>query len=161
MATLDEWERELGERVAYIELLGELNLSDEQVKNIGEKLAELVQHLGQSEAFQIVASKYPTSLAAYLVAKGVHGYQSGTYWASVAEETGLSGTNAQQWLGQFFEQFLQTHHLPTFRGIGGHRYVTIILLHGESPPIPWLIFSNIFSIQSFHILTLSEQAPRI
>jgi RNA polymerase primary sigma factor len=133
MATLDEWERDLGEKVAYIELLGELNLSEEEVQYLGEKIAKLVHHWGLSEAFHILASKYPTCLAVYLVAKGVYGYQGGNYWSSVAEETGLSGPYAQQWLGQFFEKFLQTHHLPAFRGIGGHRYVTIILLHGGIP----------------------------
>src|SRR5581483_10539553 len=123
MATLGEWEQDLCEKIAFVELLGELNLTEEHVQIIGSLIAELVQHLGHAQAFQVLERKFPTCLAVYLVAKGVYGYDSGTYWASIGEETGLSGPNAHQRLGQFFEQFLQMNQLPTFRGVGGHRYV--------------------------------------
>ena len=128
--TLTDWEEELGKKIAYLELLGELNLLDEQVRNIGKLIAGLVSHWGQSETIRILESKYPACLAVYLVAKGVYGYQGGDYWSSIAEEIGLS---AQRHLGQFFEQFLQKRNLASFPGVGGYRYVTIILLHGGIP----------------------------
>src|SRR5713101_3351183 len=130
MYTLAEWEKYLSEKIAYVELLGELDLSDEQVKSLGKMMAELVRCYGQSETLRILESNYPTALAVYLVAKGIYGYQEGTYWASIAEESSL---NAQQRLGQFFEQFLQENNLPSFLNVGGYRYVTIILLHGGIP----------------------------
>jgi len=36
-------------------------------------------------------------------------------------------------MGQFFERFLHENGLPAFAGIGGYRYITIILLHGGLP----------------------------
>ena len=133
MLTLGEWENQLSEKIAYIELLGELNLSDEQVKDLGKKIAQLVMRDGQSMAISILARTYPVCLAVYLVSKGIYGYESGDYWSGVFNETGLIGISAQTRLGQFFEEFLRHKNLPTFPGVGGHRYVTIILLHGGIP----------------------------
>lgn len=132
MVMLAEWEQDLHEKIAYIELLGELNLSEEQTKSLGARIAELVHRCGSPEALHILEESYPACLAVSLVAQGVYGYRGGDYWSSIAEETGL-GLNAQQRLGQFIEQFLWKNNLPSFPGVGGHRYVTIILLHGGIP----------------------------
>jgi RNA polymerase primary sigma factor len=128
--TLVTWEKVLNEKIAYLELLGELDLLDEHVRSIGKLIAELVSHWGQSEAIRILETKYPACLAIYLVAKGVYGYKGGDYWSSITEEIGLS---AQRHLGQFFERFLRERNLPSFPGVGGYRYVTIVLLHGGIP----------------------------
>jgi hypothetical protein len=72
-------------------------------------IAKLVCHWGQSEALRILESSYPVCLAAYLVAKGVYGYQDGKYWSSITEGIGLSD---QRRLGLFFEHFLRERNLP-------------------------------------------------
>ncbi len=130
MNTLGEWEKNLCEKIAYVELLGELNLSEEQAGNLGKMIADLVRQRGQSDALHTLESKYPSCLAVYLVAKGVYGYEGGDYWSSITEGIGLS---SQQRLGQFFIQFLKERSLPFFPDVGGYRYVTVILLHGGIP----------------------------
>ncbi len=130
MYTLGKWEKELSEKLSFIELLGELDLSRQQAKQLEQKIADVVYRTSQLEALRILARKYPTCLAVYLVTKGIYGYKEGVYWDSIAAKVGL---NAQKQMGQFFEQFLQKHNLPTFSDVGGYRYVTNILLHGGIP----------------------------
>ena len=130
MNTLGEWEKNLCEKIAYVELLGELNLSEQQARNLGKMIADLVRCYGQSDALHVLENKYPCCLAVYLATKGVYGYEGGDYWSSIKEEFGLS---SQQRLGPFFEQFLQERNLPSFPDVGGYRYVTNILLHGGIP----------------------------
>ncbi|HVB25287.1 MAG TPA: sigma-70 family RNA polymerase sigma factor [Ktedonobacteraceae bacterium] len=130
MHTLGKWEKELSEKLPYIELLGELDLSQQQARQLELKIADAVYLYGQSEALLTLKRKYPTCLAVYLVTKGIYGYKEGVYWESVAAKAKLT---AQKQMGQFFEQFLREHNFPTFPDVGGYRYVTIILLHGGIP----------------------------
>jgi len=134
IAGLAEWEKKLREMVEYVELLGELDLTEEDVKHIGSLIAELVRSRGQALALRALKIPYTTTLAVYLVAKGVYGYHEGNYWESVAEEIGWDKSNVQQ-LGLLFEGFLRDHTLPAFPGGSQHglRYVSVILLHGGIP----------------------------
>ena len=130
MHTLGKWEKELSDKLPFVELLGEIDLSPQQAKQLEQKIDEMVYRFGQSEAIHSLAKNFPTCLAVYLVTKGIYGYKEGTYWESVASGSRLT---AQNRLGQFFEQFLQQQKLPAFSHIGGYRYVTSILLHGGIP----------------------------
>jgi len=77
MLTLGEWENFLSQKIAYVELLGELDLTDEQVEDLGKKIAQLVIRQGQSSAIGILERSYHVRLAVYLVSKGIYGYESG------------------------------------------------------------------------------------
>jgi RNA polymerase primary sigma factor len=118
-------------------LLGELNLSVEEARDLGQAIAQLVKRNGQMPAIGLLRRQYPASLAVYLVFKGLSGYESGNYWSAVGEETGLNSVNAHQEMGQAFEKFLSENNLPLFRGLisldKARRYVTRILLHGGIP----------------------------
>jgi RNA polymerase sigma factor (sigma-70 family) len=133
MTTVSEQEKELRERIRYVELLGELNLSYDWQRQFGTNVANLVRDHGSARALRVLEEKCPSCLAVYLVAKGIYGYLGGNYWSSVEEDTELTSINIQQQLGLFFEQFLHSHGLPSFPGVGGRRYVDIILLHGGIP----------------------------
>lgn len=130
MYTLGKWEKELSEKLSFIELLGELDLSRQQAKQLEQKIADVVYQTSQLEALRILVHKYPTCLAVYLVTKGIYGYKEGVYWESIAAKARLT---AQKRMGQFFERFLQERNLPAFSDVGGYRYVTNILLHGGIP----------------------------
>src|SRR5260370_1344933 len=106
MDSLADWEKDLREKIDYIELLGELNLSQDDVRQIGSLIANLFCTYDQSTTLHILKRRYAVCLAVYLVAKGIYGYQGGDYWTSIKEEIGLTSGNIQQQVGQFFEQFL-------------------------------------------------------
>ncbi|HVB74085.1 MAG TPA: hypothetical protein VNE38_11080, partial [Ktedonobacteraceae bacterium] len=134
IAELVDWENNLQEMIAYVELLGELDLTEDDVKRIGVLIARLVRSSSQATALQVLKTACSTTLAAYLVAKGVYGYREGNYWESIAEEIGWNTGTIQQ-LGLLFEDFLRDHALPTFPGGSQHglRYVSVVLLHGGIP----------------------------
>ncbi len=133
MTTVGELEKELRERIKYVELLGELNFSDASHQYLGAFIADMVRHHGPTRALHFLKEKCPVCLATYLVIRGIYAYQEGNYWSGVEEDTGLSGIKIQQQLGLFFEQFLHSNGLPSFPGLGGRRYVDVILLHGGIP----------------------------
>jgi DNA-directed RNA polymerase sigma subunit (sigma70/sigma32) len=130
MYTLGKWEKYLSEKLPFVELLGELDISQQQARQLEQKIADVVYQVSQLEALRILERKYPTCFAVYLVTKGIYGYKEGVYWESIAAKAKLT---AQKRMGQFFESFLQGHNFPTFSDIGGYRYVTNILLHGGIP----------------------------
>ncbi|HEY1353138.1 MAG TPA: sigma-70 family RNA polymerase sigma factor [Ktedonobacteraceae bacterium] len=134
MTTAVEWEISLRERIAYVELLGELNLSSQETGDLGQALAQLIgRNNEQLAAVSLLSRNYPACLAVYLVCKGISGYDGGDYWTAVGEETGLTSSKAHQEMGRAFEQFLHDHGLPLFGNLRGLRYVTPILLHGGIP----------------------------
>ena len=130
MYTLGKWEKDLSGKLPFIELLGELDLTQQQARQLEQKIADVVYQVGQLDALHILERKYPSCFAVYLVTKGIYGYKEGVYWESIAAKAGLT---AQKRMGQFFEQFLREHNLSIFSDVGGYRYVTNILLHGGIP----------------------------
>jgi len=133
MTTAVEWEISLSEKIAYVELLGELNLSSDEVLDLGQAIKQMVVRNGQISAASILRNTYPSCLAVYMVFKGISGYDSGDYWSAVGEETGLTSASAHQEMRKAFEKFLRENGLPLFGDLGGLRYVTPILLHGGVP----------------------------
>src|SRR5713101_7342773 len=99
MATVGEQEKELREKIKYVELLGELNLSYTSNQKFGTFIANLVRQYGSASALHILTVKCPARFAVYLVAKGIYGYREGNYWSGVTEDTALTGINIQQQLG--------------------------------------------------------------
>ena len=154
MTTLTEYEQLLRDKIQYVELLGELDLPLEWAKRFSEWITDCIEKYGSTKALSHIKEKYASCLAIYLVTKGVYGYREGNYWSGVSEDISLNVIPTQQQLGPFFEQFLQSHSLPLFPGIGGRRYVDIILLHGG---IPKYSLSDFFT----HILHSALLRPEL
>src|SRR5437660_7429749 len=133
MPKLTEQEQLLRKKIQYVELLCEINLSQEWTKEFSAWIAKFIESHGVTKALRHIKEKYAFCLAIYLVTKGIYGYQEGNYWSSVSEDVAISVSDVRQQLGPFFEQFLRDHSLPIFPGLGGRRYVDIILLHGGIP----------------------------
>ncbi|MGH2509649.1 MAG: hypothetical protein ACRDHZ_19905, partial [Ktedonobacteraceae bacterium] len=103
MTTIVEWECTLSEKIAYVELLGELNLSAEEALDLGQAITQLVKRNGPGPAVDLLIRQYPASLAVYLVFKGISSYDSGNYWSAIGEETGLTSDKMHTRLGQCLE----------------------------------------------------------
>ncbi|QBD80733.1 sigma-70 family RNA polymerase sigma factor [Ktedonosporobacter rubrisoli] len=132
MQTWAVFEQELCERIEYVELLGELDFAPDWIEQFGNAVIKLSKQSGSARALRCLAERYPASLAAYMVARGIEGYQEGNYWSNIIPDVELSGAN-EQFLRKFFANFLDEHHLPAFVGLGGRKYVDVILLHGGIP----------------------------
>jgi len=88
MHTLGKWEKVLGEKLPSIELLGELELTQNEAQLLEQEVAELVYRFGQNAALQMLEHSYPICLAVYLVINGIFEYKDGDYWSSVTAKTG-------------------------------------------------------------------------
>lgn len=133
MATLENWENALKQQLATADLIGELDLTQEQTKEIGRLIRGLI---GPKSDFQrvtqVLRRRYPRSLAAFLVFQGIYGYDGGDYWSAVCSAIGIAASpNCTTTWGQAFE--LITEELGLNRPFAGHRYVGAILGHGGIP----------------------------
>ncbi|BCL80054.1 hypothetical protein ccbrp13_25190 [Ktedonobacteria bacterium brp13] len=132
MPSLNSLEKNLLERIKYIELLGELDISEDQVKELETEIAQYIQQFDQVKALDILTTRYPTSLALCLVLIGVSDYHDGNYWTGVAQSIQIQSGHAQSRLRSFFNQFVQEHGLAMLNDTG-RKYVGSILLHGGIP----------------------------
>ena len=131
MATLDDWENKLKPQMAEIDLIGELNLTQEQTQEIGTLIRGLMRRsVDFQRATTVLRRSYPRSFAAFLVFQGLYGYHEGDYWSVVCAATDLPPGYTAFW-GQAFEQAVAT--LGLSRQFAGHRYVGAILGHGGIP----------------------------
>ncbi len=128
----NQQEKELGEKLRYVELLGELNISEEWVSQFRAFVTHKYRNYEHTHVLRLLTQTYPICLAVYLVMQGVYGYWGGDYWSQVLEDNELSVSNTL-FLGQFFEKFLNQHSLPSFHNIKSFRYVSNILVHGGIP----------------------------
>ncbi|MDW8403001.1 RNA polymerase sigma factor RpoD/SigA [Chloroflexus sp.] len=127
---LSSLEQHFAQELENVTLIGELQFTRELVTNIADTIRSLVGRYSFAEASRILTQQYPCTLAVYLVGQGIYGYQGGNYWSGLIEAIGNNGV--REW-GPFFLSFLQQRDLPTFRDLGGHAYVTSILIHGGIP----------------------------
>lgn len=134
LGSLEEWERRLRPQIAKVDLLGDLQLSREDLHCIGRLIRILVHDMDWSEALDYLERHCPCTYAAFLVALGIHYYEAGDFWSAVRKVTGLhiSTTQASQ-LGQLFENIVKRLPVVQFPHISGHRYVGPILAHGGIP----------------------------
>lgn len=136
MTKLDDWEHKLSGQMATIELIGELDLTSEEIQEIGQLIASLTHSQGAKPALGHLKRRYPATLAAFLVFQGGSSYHSndkGDFWPGVCEAAGIPyNPNYTLALGQYFEQILQRFGLR--HDFAGQRYVGEILGHGGIPP---------------------------
>lgn len=131
MATLESWENNLKQRLAGVDLIGELDLRPEEAQEIGTLIRGLIRRSSDFQhATQTLRLSYRCSLAAFLVFQGVYGYNEGDYWSAVCAATGIPASFTSTW-GQAFEQIVG--ELGLSRPFAGHRYVGAILGHGGIP----------------------------
>lgn len=132
--SLDEWEKRLRPQVAEVDLLGEIGLSEEEVRSLGRLLGDLVDREGWARASQLLREQYPCTYAVFLVAIGAYFYEEGAFWSAVRKATDLTISPTQTLLwGQLFEEIVQTLPVARFPPMGGHRYIGPILAHGGIP----------------------------
>jgi RNA polymerase primary sigma factor len=130
---LQEWELRLKAQIPNLTLLGELDLSADECRELGQIIGTRFRNfLSPTDATNVMWRNYPCVIAAYLVAQGMYGYELGNYWTDVEQLTGLPVRLQSEW-GQRFIQFLEGHQLPTFPSIQGQKYVGVILCHGGIP----------------------------
>jgi len=132
--SLDEWEKRLHPQVIEVDLLGEVALSDEEVRLLGQQIGDLVRRKGWTQAARLLRERYPCSYVVFMVAQGARGYEAGDFWSAIRDATGVSISPAQtlQW-GQLFEEIVQKLPVAQFPHLGGHRYIGPILAHGGIP----------------------------
>lgn len=132
--SLDDWEKRLRPQVAEVDLLGEVGLSEEEVRLLGRLIGDLVRHKGWSGAARLLRERYPCSYAVFLVAVGAYHYEEGAFWQAVRDATDLPIPPTQAlWWGQLFEEIVRTLPVAQFPSMGGQRYVAPILAHGGIP----------------------------
>jgi hypothetical protein len=132
---LDQWERDLAPRFRQISLVGEALIPAPACQEIGQAIG--TAFAGKPiEVRGVLETRYPATAATFLVSQGVHGYEQGSYWAAIEQALGvpLDG-NWRSALGQFFERYLETQHLPLFPEMRDKslRYMSLILAHGGIP----------------------------
>jgi hypothetical protein len=125
----------LAPQVSQVELLGEIPVTAEECAELGRLVGLHVRGRGLIQAARILRFEYPCSFAVFLVAQGVHGYdEHGSYWPGVSQAIAktLDGNWAREF-GLLFEEILVSLDLSLFPGLGGRRYVDLILVHGGIP----------------------------
>ncbi|MGB9888242.1 MAG: hypothetical protein ACPLTQ_01050 [Anaerolineae bacterium] len=132
--SLDEWEKRLRPQVAEVDLLGDVALSEDEVRLLGRLIGDLVRREEWTRAAHLLREQYPCSYAVFLVAQGARRYEAGDFWSAVRDATGLPIPPAQtlQW-GQLFEEIVQALPVIQFPPLGGLRYVGPILAHSGIP----------------------------
>lgn len=153
MDKLFAWEKRLFPRIIAVDLIGELDLSLEETREIGRLIAAVIGSHGPQEATRLLAKRYSSAFAAYLVFQGGYSYDHGDFWDGVCTEVGLpnEAKYTAAW-GHAFEEICSNFGLThTF---AGHRYVGAILGHGG---IPTLSLPDFFE----HMLQPSISKPEL
>ncbi len=130
--SLGDWEFNLVGRLSGIRLLGELDLTRDDLDRLSGDIRQFVLHVGPPAASEALLHRYPTAAACFLVFSGIYDYQQGTYWDAIDRRI---GPRRIAW-GTIFEAALKRHRLeafPEFDDESAHRYVSRILAHGGIP----------------------------
>lgn len=130
--SLDEWEAGLVRRLPGIRLLGELDLTRDDLGRLSGDIRQFVLRVGPQAASEALLDRYPTAAACLLVFTGIYDYQHGIYWEAIDRRI---GRRRIAW-GTIFEAALKRHRLeafPEFDEESALRYVSRILAHGGIP----------------------------
>lgn len=130
--TIEQWEAFLKPYFGQVRTLGEIPVTRQDCDELGRLLHEQICLHGSNQATTLFCRKYPCTFAVYLVAMGVHYYDSGDYWTAVMSATRVDYNEKNRW-GPTFLQILEGFGLEKFEKIKGHVYVTPILAHGGIP----------------------------
>lgn len=128
-----DYQELLAERVARVSILGEIDVSENEWRELRELITTRVNRQGFHDATEYMRTHAPSAFAFFLVAHGVYAYKGGDYWSDIAALTSVSTARLSIHWGQFFEEFLRRYDLEIFPIQGARRYVDQILLHGGIP----------------------------
>lgn len=136
--TIFDWEQNLAPQVRQVELLGEINLSEEETQYLGQQLGAFIksrQGWGVLEVREAIRKKCPCAFIVFLVSKGLYDSNAENgFWADIDQALGLKlDSNWHRQFGLLFEEILDLNNLPLFPDMGGYRYVSLILVHGGIP----------------------------
>jgi len=130
---LSEWETYLKPFFSQITLLGEIQLTRDQVDEIGGEIRELIQRNKLSKVTKMLDDFYYRTFATYLVHVAAHNTER-EYWGVIENNLRVGDhTPQQQGWKKMFMDTLEEFGLPTFKSAGGYRYVTPIRLHAGIP----------------------------
>lgn len=132
--SLEVWESEFRPQVAEVDLLGEIILTPDECRDLGQAFGQLVHRKGWYSSYALIRDCYLAAFAVFMVAQGKQGYDAGAFWPGMREATSLelSGIQTTDW-GQLFEEAVERLGVARFPNLGGHRYVGPILAHGGIP----------------------------
>lgn len=130
--SLIECEEVLAESVSRVEFIGQIELTEEEVLKLGALIKERMKG-NIPKGIKYLTENTPTTLACYLMGHGIHFYDEGDYWTTLADYVGLNDLNWQVRVGQKFIDFLKRQQKPVFESPEAHKYVANILLHGGIP----------------------------
>jgi RNA polymerase primary sigma factor len=133
VGSLVGWETRLREQIDRLDLLAELDLSQENVNELATRIAALNRANGIDAATNLLEQDFPCCLATFLVGQGIYHYREGDYWSSVVAAVETDVAEVRDLWGGFFERFVRERSLPRVPMGVGHRYVSTILLHGGVP----------------------------
>lgn len=128
----NELEAELKKQIQSVRLIGQIPLSEEDIKFIDNYI--ITNLSGKfSDNIDKILKDTPSIVACYLVCKGIQNYNEGTYWNAVKEELGPIDIGQQRILGDFFLKFIQSNNLFNVYIPRARKYITPILLQGGIP----------------------------
>lgn len=145
---LRKWEEVLTALVGNVRLLGELPLTEADLRDIATALRACTRFL----MLEIIISEGPLTLATYMAFVAARN-EDRAYWKILTESLGIDNTPyIQRLLGKAFLDVVKSLHMPTFENVGGYAYVTPIRLHGGIPA---------YSLPDFfeHILLPAVERP--
>lgn len=140
-ATWSERESILRAELEGKTLIGQVNLSTEDLETLGKEIEAELEKRGEDEACRFLKANASLSTSAFLVWCGIRHYNAGNFWGGVYRLLGLEKENQgrklriARLLGEVFQHALEAHKLESFPRLAehGHRYVTPILAHGGIP----------------------------
>lgn len=130
---LHEVEQELFRACREVELLCELDLSDEETEHLARSLGSLIEQAGPIQATRQLSDHLSHVLAAYLAFEGVRSYSQGEYWTAVCDRTGLPRDGSCARWAAIFRNVLVRHKLAVLHDRAGNFHVSEILLHAGIP----------------------------
>jgi len=136
-SSLNQWEKLLAPLFEEIHLLGELPLGHVQRKVLAQAIRDLVHERGLTKATRTLKKRYPRVFLTYLAMTAARNEELG-FWDVVAKEMAMPQANVffnrnHHW-GRIFRKLLPRFNLESFPDVrSGHKYLTIIRLHGGIP----------------------------
>ena len=100
LQTLDEIESLLGEDLAAADLVGDLDLTEEDCSTLASHLRNCIEQEGVIPGTRRLRERAPCSVACFLVLQGIYGYREGDFWGAVDRAIGSRLPNAQSEIGR-------------------------------------------------------------
>ncbi|HQF62370.1 MAG TPA: hypothetical protein PLT26_07685 [Anaerolineaceae bacterium] len=130
---LSIWEDRLMPQLRKAELIGEIPISQEDLKEISTHFNSLFHNRSNENALGYIEQYLPATFLVFMVGYGVHGYDNGDFWSTY--EAVLSCSVDSTKFGGLFEKLIKRFGKKSFPDLQerARRYVDPILAHGGIP----------------------------